>query len=258
MHPLSQSLWHIKHHAWGEVVGIIFFKYLNNFHTVRKYIIHICSLHRPLKPVSVTPLERGGNMCIYKKFQTPALSYLAVESIHLLFFFFISKHETPWQTWNIFNSGINPLSIFYRRNGVHFTFWEKKWDKKLMYLEYLNIGVHVNALHNHWFWFDIRWSPLIAQNTHNALTTVFWLRKRHERTRSPQARLCWPEVIITAGSDRKTLVSGGVRGEMLLLLSVFIYGQAVKICLYRKQPFWTSVALNLGLEHKWIVYIKKT
>lgn len=130
MQPMSlmcQSLWHIKHHAWRAVVGIIIFKYLH-FRTVNS--IHNSHL-----------LTALANVCLWleqmhlQKIQTPAL---------FIFFFFTSKHEIQWQTWNIFNSGINLLLIFYGRNCVHFIFWGKKMGQK-MYLEYFNIGVHINA-----------------------------------------------------------------------------------------------------------------
>lgn len=112
-------------------------------------------------------------------------SYLDVGSIHLLFLFYLQALNTM-ANLKYFNSGINRLSILYRRNGVHFTFWDKNgtkngyiWNHWILY---------VNALHNHWFWFDIWRSPLIAQNTHNAVTTLCfdWGKDTKEQDRHKQ------------------------------------------------------------------------
>lgn len=166
--------------------------------------------------------------------------------------------ETQQQTFNLFNIGINLLSLLYTRTGLHVTLQhtnEKK--KKSMYLEqYLNIDVHVHALHDPLFWFDIWRSPLIAQNKHVALTTIFQLMKKKKKKKEQDCwepdLVCksWAENIITDGSGRKTPVSGGARGDRLLLLSVFIYEHIVKISLHRQPPFWTSSAFKLVSEQK--------
>ncbi len=198
--------------------------------------------------IYVNLLRRRRNECIYSIPDTS--SYLAVGKINLYMFYLYAQKKNnnsklSFQYWH------QPFVIIVYKKW--FTLQQLKNGKKSMYLEYyLNIDVRVNALHDPLFWFYIWRSPLIAQNKHVALTTVFRLRRKQKQD-CPATIQCW-----FAKDDLKTLLQLAVVHKHWLVVeqmwgdvasvsvSVFIYEQVVRL----------SSSFGLLLEQKEILHIK--
>lgn len=166
--------------------------------------------------------------------------------------------ETQQQTFNLFNIGINLLSLLYTRTGLHVTLqhtnekkknkciWNNIWILTCMYMHFMIPCFGLTSEGALWLH---RTNMLPWRQYFN-----WWKKKKKKKEQDcwEPDLVCksWAENIITDGSGRKTPVSGGARGEMLLLLSVFIYEHVVKISLHRQPPFWTSSALKLVSEQK--------
>lgn len=136
-------------------------------------------------------LRRRRNECIYSTCEDYSRYPLIAgcQSNRLVYVLYLFARERKRNRKLSFQYWHQPFVIFvYKWCALK---QQIKNGKKSLYLEYdLNIDVRVNALNDPLIWFYIWRSPLIAQNKHVALTTVFRLRKK-EKQDCPATTQCW-------------------------------------------------------------------